>query len=278
MKRVLIGGILHETNTFNPHKTDIENFRTKELLYGDEIIAKRRNTNSETGGFIKGLESAGIEILPTVLASATPSGIVTKKAIETFTDIIIYCLEKNRVDGILLSLHGAMVVEEYIDGEGYIIEKIRSKIGFDIPITVTLDLHAVLTEKIAKNVDVIVIYRTYPHIDMAERGSEAANIMNGILEKKFSPVVAISKQPLLIGPPLNVLPVDFPMQLIMERARQIEKDTPGVIGICPAHGFMQQDVDFSGTGVAVTTDNDRDLARKIADEIGNMIFGYRHDF
>lgn len=278
MKRVLIGGILHETNTFNPRKTDIENFRTKELFYGDEIISKRRNTNSETGGFIKGLESAGIEILPSILASAIPSGIVTKRAVDTFTDTIIDYLEKNCVDGILLSLHGAMVFEEYIDGEGYILEKIRSKTGFDIPVTVTLDLHAVLTEKIAKYADAIVIYRTYPHIDMAERGFECANIMKGILEKKFRPVVEISKQPLLIGPPLNVLPVDFPMKLIMDRARQIEKDTPGVIGVCPAHGFMQQDVDFTGTGVAVTTDNDKDLAKKIADELGNMIFGYRHDF
>ena len=278
MKRVMIGGMLHETNTFNPFSTGLDKFKSRELFYGDETIIKRNNTNTEVGGFIKGLQNNNIEILPAVLASAMPSGPVTAHAFDTILSAMLDCLERNSVDGVLLSLHGAMVTEKSDDGEGYILENIRKKVGAEIPIVITLDFHAVLTPLMASNADTIVIYRTYPHMDLAERGNEAAIIMCQILKGIINPVVEISKQPLLIGPPQNVLPHDMPMKQVMNRARQMEQDIPGVICACPAQGFMQQDVPCAGTGVAVTTDDDPDLALKLAEELGAMMFKYRKDY
>ena len=278
MKRILIGSILHETNTFNPKMTGIEDFKIRGLLYCDEVIKKRRNTNTEIGGFIEMLEKNGIGMIPTVHASPFPSGLVTAEALDTVLGVILDTLDRKQADGVLLALHGAMVSQDHDDGEGYILKRIREKVGCNIPVVCTLDLHATLTQQMAENTDAVTIYRTYPHMDMAERGKEAAQMMMSILNGEINPVVAIAKRPLLIGPPQNVLPVDMPMKLIMERAREMERDIPGVIAACPAHGFMQQDVPCAGVGAAVTTDNNSELAKKCAEELADMLFSYRKEY
>lgn len=278
LKRVMIGGFLHETNTFNPFPTDLENFQRKEFLRGGEIITRRRGTNTETGGFITSLENYGVEIVPSILATAMPAGIVTNRAFDTILGEMIVCLEQNEVYGVLLSLHGAMVTAEHDDGDGAVLEAVREVVGPDIPIVITLDLHAVLTPLMIRYADAITVYRTYPHLDLAERGHEAGTILHRILAGEIKPVVALSKQPLLIGPPHNVLPHDMPMIRIMNRAREEESADSTIITACPAHGFMQQDVPHAGTGVAVTADRDYDSAMNVADELGDMMFVCRNDY
>jgi len=278
MKRIMIGGMQHETNMFNPEVTDLEAFKLRTILYGDDIMQERRNTNTEAGGFIEILESEGIEPVPSILGFAMPAGVVTEDAFVEFLHVMLDTLDRKAVDGVLLSLHGAMVGAVHDDGEGYILERIREKVGSDMPIVITLDFHATLTPLMASKADAMTVYRTYPHMDMADRGREAASMMIRILNGELHPVTAVSKQPLLIGPPHNVLPHDLPMKLVMDRARQMERDIPGVIAACPAQGFMQQDVPYAGTGVAVTTDNDIELARKCADELGAMMFSHRREY
>jgi len=237
MKRVLIGGFGHETNIFNPVPTQLDDFIVRGILYGDEIIARRRGTNTEIGGFIDILEQQGIEIVTSVSAQAMASGLVTTEAVDTFMDVLLDKLEATQVDGILLHLHGAMVTEEHDDGEGYVLREIRQKVGTDIPIVITLDLHATLTPGMIENADAITVYRTYPHMDMAERGREAASILLKILGGEIKPVMALCKPPLLIGPPQNVLPHDMPMKKVFDRAREMERTISEVIAACPAHGF-----------------------------------------
>ena len=278
MKRVIIGGIQHETNMFNPTPTDLEAFRLRKILYGDDILRERRNTNTEAGGFIEMLESEGIEPSPSILGFAMPAGVVTEDAFDEFFHVMFDTLDRTAADGILLSLHGAMVGAEHDDGEGYILERIREKVGPTMPIVITLDFHATLTPLMAAKANAMTIYRTYPHMDMADRGREATSMMIRMLNGELHPVVAVSKQPLLIGPPHNVLPHDMPMKLVMDRAREMERDIPGVIAACPAQGFMQQDVPYAGTGVAVTADRDIELARRCADELGAMMFSHRREY
>jgi microcystin degradation protein MlrC len=278
MKRVLIGGMRHETNMFNPVPIGLEEFRIRELFFGDEIIAKRSNTNTEAGGFIDALKKHGIEIVPSALGSAMPAGMVKEEVFDTILEAIEKTLDREKVDGILLTLHGAMVGVNHDDGEGYILERLRKKVGKSLPMVITLDFHATLTPLMAENATAMTIYRTYPHMDLAERGREAGEIMHRILQGEIRPVMALSKQPLMIGPPHNVLPHDMPMKLVMDRAREMERTIPGVVAACPAQGFMQQDVPYAGTGVIVTTDNDQLLAKKLADELGDMMFAHRREF
>jgi len=278
MKRVMLAGFAHETNMFSPFPTRLEDFVLRGILYGDEIIEKRRNTNTEVGGSIEVLEKSGVEIVPSIDGHAMPSGVVTEEAVDTFLGAMLDTLEKVNVDGVILHLHGAMVTEEHDDGEGYVIERIRDRVGSGVPIAVTLDLHATLTPLMIEKADFITVYRTYPHMDLAERGREAAEVMLKMLNGEIKPVMALSKPPVIIGPPMNVLPTDMPMKAVYERAREMEARIPGVVAACPAHGFIQQDVPHAGIGVVVTTDDDPDLAQKLADELGDMMFAHRKEY
>jgi microcystin degradation protein MlrC len=278
MPRVLIGGLSHETNTFNPRLTDRAAFERRAWLTGDALIDERRGTNSEIGGFIAGLSAAGVEIVPSAFAAAMPSGVVADVVLEAILDAILATLRRAPVDGLLLSLHGAMVTESHADAEGYLLARLRECVGRELPILVSLDLHATLTPEMAAHADGMVVYRTYPHMDLAERGEEAAELMVRVLRGDARPTVAIAKAPLLIGPPHNVLPTDEPMRSIMARAREMEREIPGVLAACPAHGFMQQDVPWAGVGAAVTTDGDPDLAQRLADELAGLLFAHRHDY
>ncbi len=278
MKRVMIAGMAHETNMFNPFPTTYDDFVLRGLHFGDDLVEKLTGTNTESGGAIKVLRENGVEIVPSVYGFAMPAGLVTKDATERILGAMLDTLEKNEVDGIILNLHGAMVCESHDDGEGYILSRIREKVGADIPIAVTLDLHATLTPLMIEAADFITVYRSYPHMDMAERGEEAASALIRIMNGEIKPVMALAKPPLIIGPPLNVMPTDEPMRSIFVRARGIEANDPAVIAACPAHGFMQQDVPYAGVGAVVTTDNDLELAQRYADEIGDLLFKHRHDY
>ncbi|MNV59238.1 hypothetical protein D3C71_1516500 [compost metagenome] len=82
------------------------------------------------------------------------------------------------LDGIFLDLHGAMVAEHVDDGEGELLSRIRRAIGYDVPISVCLDLHGNITEQSMTDADMLVGYRTYPHIDMAVTGRRAAELLD----------------------------------------------------------------------------------------------------
>jgi microcystin degradation protein MlrC len=85
------------------------------------------------------------------------------------------------VDAVYLDLHGAMVTESVPDGEGEILARIRAVTGPDIPIAASLDLHANVTRRMADLADLLVPYRTYPHVDMAETGARAAALLDRLL-------------------------------------------------------------------------------------------------
>jgi microcystin degradation protein MlrC len=222
------------------------------------------------------LEGASeVDLTLSAFANASPAGLVSAEALRNVLAIWLDDLARQPVDGVLLALHGAMVTEDQPDGEGYLLRQVRQVVGPGVPILCTLDLHATLTPEMAAYADGCTIYRTYPHMDPAERGQEAARLMLRTLRGEVTPTLAVAKRPLLIGPPLNVLPTDEPMRSIMARARQMEEDIPGVLAACPAHGFMQQDVPEAGVGAAVTTDGDPDMARHLAEELAEMLWVHR---
>ena len=185
---------------------------------------------------------------------------------------------KSEVDAVYLSLHGAGCTIGHDDLEGETLQLIRQKVGPDIPIMYTMDLHCTVTDLMAQSADAVSIFRTYPHIDAFDVGYEIGTIMMGTLYGKLKPVTAVKKIPLMIGPPLNVVTADEPIKSVYEKAKMMQRTIPGVLTCCPAHGFMQQDLPTQGAGIMVTTDGDRELAQKLADELGDMMFSYRKEY
>ncbi len=105
-------------------------------------------------------------------AAAEPSGPVTREAFDHFAGLIVAAAaeEKAELDGILLGLHGAMVTDFCEDGEGELLERLRAVVGPDLPIAITLDLHANVTPKMCALANIVVSYKTYPHVDMRDIG------------------------------------------------------------------------------------------------------------
>ncbi|MFQ6054184.1 MAG: M81 family metallopeptidase, partial [Candidatus Bathyarchaeia archaeon] len=272
--KVAIAGIKHETNTFSTVTTRLEDYTPR---YGEEILDFYGGTRTEIGGFIDVLTEKGIEIVPTIAAGATPSGPINRMDFEFMVDKVLQGIkEAGKVDGVLLSLHGAMVAEEVPEAEGTLLEAVRRLVGESIPIVITLDLHALVSEMMVSNVDAIFGFDTNPHIDMYERGVEAAETLASTLEGKIWPVVALTKLRMM-PPTINQRTTEGPMVKLQERAREMEA-MESVLNVCLFPAFPYADVERVGSSVVAVTNNDMELAQKLCDELGEMFWKLRHEF
>ena len=172
-KRVLSASIKHETNTFSKLLTDLEAYRSRGLYKGDEIAPVYLGTNSEVAAHFDAAAENGWDMVPVIAANAVPSGKVTREAWDYLSGELLAAVDGS-FDGILLALHGAMVTEVDEDGEGALLKAIRDKAGADVPICVSLDLHANVTEAMARNANGLFSFRTYPHVDTYATGKRAA--------------------------------------------------------------------------------------------------------
>ena len=272
--RVAIAGIKHETNTFSTVKTRLEDYSPR---YGHEIIEFYGGTRTEIGGFIDALGEEGIEIVPTIAAGATPAGPINRMDFEHMVESVLRGIgEAGEVDGVLLSLHGAMVAEEVPEAEGAILEAVRGLVGGATPIIITLDLHALISRKMIDHCDAVFGFDTNPHVDMYERGREAAGVMAAALRGEVKPVVAHAKAPMM-PPTINQRTTEGPMTKLQARAFQMEED-PRVVNACLFPAFPYADVERVGSAAVVVTDNDPQLAQELADELGELFWSLRGEF
>lgn len=187
MKRIAVAGFQHETNTFAPTIASYSDFEKAGawpgLLRGDEVIRGLSGVNIPITGFVDAAATVGgYEIVPLLWCAAEPSSYVTTDAFERIAGMILGGIGgAGELDGIYLDLHGAMVTEAQEDGEGELLRRIRDLVGRGLPIVVSFDLHANLTPEIVKHASAITIFRTYPHIDLAETGARAFRSLERLL-------------------------------------------------------------------------------------------------
>jgi microcystin degradation protein MlrC len=280
--RIASGGVQHETNTFADTPTTLNDFvRDSECgpeLSGYEVIVDRyRGTGCIHGGYIAGAETLGIELLPLLSARAQPAGVVDQQSFDTMLGWFLERLGAVMpVDGVLLDLHGAMVSEAHEDAEGAFIEAVRRFVGPDLPVVVTLDLHANITQQMVNHADVIIGFDTYPHVDMHERGREAIELLARIINSDISPVQAYRQLPLVTMPPMQCT-LREPMKSLIERLHHLEAE-PGVLTATISMGFPFADIRDAGVSVLVTTDDDEELANRKVDELASWLWELRDDF
>ncbi|NUQ00894.1 MAG: M81 family metallopeptidase, partial [Armatimonadetes bacterium] len=175
--RVVLAGLFHESNTFNPNQTTYDDYRQTRLYRGQEIVDHLAGTDTEVAGFLEG----SYESVPAYLAWAWPKGSLTAACFERLLGELLEALHAAEpFDGVLLTLHGAMVAEGVADADAVILDRVREVAG-SRPVIVTFDLHANLHPRMAAAADALIGYRTYPHVDLAERGREAARLMERTL-------------------------------------------------------------------------------------------------
>jgi len=273
--KILIAEFKHETNTFSNKKTGKKEYNDRYIKYGKEIEDFFKNTKTEIGAFIDVSREEKFKIIPTIAANAWPAGPVTRDMFNLVkTNIINTINEEKNIDAILLSLHGAMVLEDAPDGEGELLEAIRKVIGKDIPIVTTLDLHANITEKMVINSNGFFPFDNYPHTDIYARGHEAAINLARMLRKEIKPVIRIKKLPLL-SPSLETNKP--PHKEFLDMAQSWEEN-PKVISVSIVTGFPHADIYEGGVTVIAQTNDDIPLAEKIVEKIGRSIIKKHKNF
>ena len=274
--RVAVGGIFHESNTFFSQPMTTERFREGHLHYGAEITPHWRGTCSEMGGFLQSADCFGFDLVPTLMAWGMPSGAVAKDAFETLVDELISRLRTaGHLDGVLLSLHGAMVAEHYADADAEILRRVRAAIGPDVPLVATIDFHANLTEEMVRWPDALIGYDTYPHTDQVERGLEAGTILNRMLRESLRPVMVLARRPLL--PHILCQSTENgPMAEVIAAAHAWERK-PGIVSVSVTAGFPYTDVPQAGFAVLVVG-QDPKSARAAAEELADTVWKRRAEF
>lgn len=277
--RIAIGGISHETSSFAKKPTTLADFESGFGLYrGPEIISRFTGSNICTGGFIEGAKAFEFEVEPLLWGFAYPSGLIVRKDYEALKDEFLQRLvraERDRgpVDGVLLDLHGAMVVEGIDDGDGDFIESVRNVVGPDRPIIVTFDLHSNHTQRRVAAATAAIGFDTFPHVDMAERGREAAEMIVRTLRGEIRPKTVLRQIPLFWSTPTQVTALP-PMTDVMQRVHDLER-RPGILSVTVATGFPWSDVPDAGASVIVVADGDESLANATAEELSSWIWDQR---
>lgn len=275
--RVAIGQIAQETNHFVPMKTTLEHFAARLLLKGEAVLSGFGEAKVEVPGFLAVLDAAGVTPVPLLAASADSGGPVTRAAFEALLgELLARLAQAGPVDGVLLALHGAMVLEDADDPEAEIIARVRAALPAATPIGVSLDLHAHLTHAMLQPDVHLVGYRAYPHTDMFETGVRTAEILLDRLAGRRRPAMALARRPMVASP---------------VRARTVEKPLSEVVAIADAmlaegrllHASLfpvQPWLDVPDLGFAALTmaDGDQVAAQRAADELADAAFARRHDF
>ncbi|MGY6570197.1 MAG: M81 family metallopeptidase [Salinarimonas sp.] len=184
--RIAVGGFMHETNTFVARPTRWADFAEggpwPQPTYGEAIFPAFEGLNLGIAHFIARAREAGHEILPLAWACAMPGGKVEDAALEHMAQALTAPLSDARVDAVFLELHGAMVTESEDDGEGALLKRLRAVIGPDIPVLVSLDLHANVSAAMVELADFVTSYRTYPHDDWGPTGGRCALWLDRVMQ------------------------------------------------------------------------------------------------
>jgi microcystin degradation protein MlrC len=275
--RIVTGGVLHETSTLATGTTTLRDFEAgKGVLRGNALLEIFRGANFCPGGFLEGAEEHGFELVPLLWTFATPSGLIERATYDALKNEFLAGLRRERdqgIDGVLLDLHGAMVVEGIADADADFIAAVRQVVGDQMPVIVTTDLHSNHSAARLAACDAIIGYDTYPHVDMAERGREAADLIVRTIRGEVQPVSAIRNLPLIWSAECQVT-AHPPMLEVMEQVFATEQ-RPGILSVTVATGFPWADVPNMGASVIVVADGDRILAQQTADELGNWIWTRR---
>lgn len=249
--RIFLARLFHETNTFAPGATQIEDFA---ILRGAELIATE-GSGSTTGVAVSEADARDWQVIPSVDFSTSPGPMVDDLVVDRFLDALSQDLEialQEGLDAIFLILHGAMVSASDPDVEGTVLRRISELCGAcRIPVVAVLDLHANVSPAMAKHTSMLLSYRENPHTDSAETTSRLAGLLQHVLESGIDSKVAhISTG--IVWPPTGTGSKDDPMRSVLQLARSLEKDGVLAVNVCP--GFAQADTPHTGLVFTVVYD------------------------
>ncbi|HET6224343.1 MAG TPA: M81 family metallopeptidase, partial [Dongiaceae bacterium] len=249
MKKIFTATLGTETNTF-------ASIPTGHQLFEETCLFRKGSYGKNVPMFGAPLavwrgraEAKGWQVVESLCAFAMPAGRTVKKVYEAFRDEIIADLKAALpVDGVFLSMHGAMVAEGYDDCESDILAHVRKAVGPDVPVGVELDLHCNIGEGTLRDATALVLFKEYPHVDVPERADDLFTVMEGAIEGRTRPVMA-AWDCKMIG---VFHTTRQPMRGFVDKLQAMEgKD--GVLSLSIAHGFPWSDIKEMGSKVIAIT-------------------------
>lgn len=272
--KLVIAMMKHETNTFSPVRTGWKRFQEWGVHFGPDARRAYETTAMPLAAYIALAREAGADIVTPVAAEAMPSGPVTADAFHRLAEPI-YEAVANGCDAALLDLHGAMVTEETMDGEGTLLAQIR-RIAPDLPIAVTCDFHCNLTRKMVDHCTALIGYKTYPHVDMYDVALQIGRVVIQSLEGRCRPRMSRCQLPLL-SHTLKQGTDDFPMVPLIQAAREME-ERDGVLAASIFGGFPLADIPDAGTSTLVVTDGQAEEADRMSRRLAEQAWDFRESF
>ncbi len=274
--RVLSAEINHETNTFSILPTTLNSYQARRYLRGEEIRKAMSGTNTEMSAHIDAAQRYGWELVQPIAAQATPAGKTTAETWSALSGAVLQACGEGDFDGVLLALHGAMVTQDQDDAEGDLLRHIRERIGMEVPLAITLDLHANVTEAMARLANIVLSYRTYPHVDLYERAREAADLLQRAMNGEIHPQSLVRRGPLLEGCNYGRTQ-GGPMERLIGEADRIKGEEPGVFAISICSGFPWSDIFEAGPSVTVTGEGREKRFPEIAENLMSVVWEARRE-
>ncbi len=269
--RIAIAGISHETNTYCATPTQRSDFYE---LRGEKLLATA-SQESDVGGAVRACLEADVEPVPIFFAGAQPSGTIDYDTYQDYkTEILEGLAAAGPLDGMVLCLHGAGVVDGIDDLEGDLARAVRDQVGEKLPITASFDLHGNVTQTMADALNGVFACHHYPHIDMHERAAEAVALIVRMHREGIEPVVRITRAPMLLPTTTTFQGIGQDRLATMLAGEADDR----VIDVSWFHGFPYTDVGHVGSYVAVTTDGDPALADQLGRSLAAGLWADRDAF
>jgi len=276
MTRIFIAGIFHETHSFSGDTTGLDSF----VIHRGKEITDRRGDASQVDGFLSVAEREGWEVVPSAIYTCAPSGTVDQAVFEQFWSEVEPVLKKalaDGLDGIHLSLHGAMVTSECDDPEGELMARIRATPGAEkLPMYCVGDLHGTLTPRMGTLSDCMIFYRECPHTDTFDSAVLSSNLLARCLKTGVRPKQLVQVTP-IVWPPTGTGTRDGPMRALEDAARRMEKEIPGVLAVNIVGGYAFSDVPYAGVAFSIITEGDEKAAQEGLRELGQIAWDLRED-
>jgi microcystin degradation protein MlrC len=277
--RIALLGFSIECNKFAPVATRAD-FEERCYLRGDALLAEARapapRMLAETPGFVAAMDAAGPWIpVPILLAMAEPNGPVDHEFFSVMLAEMRRRLEEaGQLDGVYICAHGAALTTAEDDPDGVLFAMVREIVGPETPVVATLDLHANVSERMAAALDVFIGYRTNPHLDMRERGEEAAaalrEMIGGVRPKR-----AFVRLP-IVPPTVTMLTAAGPYAELIDYGQSRIDDE--IMNVSVMGGFAFADTAKNGLAVIVTARTSAAAARELALDIAAEGWARRERF
>lgn len=279
--RVALMGMILESNRY-AKPAERADFESLTWMGGNALMTEARSEEPviarEFCAFVAAMDSTGPWTpVPILLTACHPHGPVQEDVFETYWKSVDNGLEQP-VDAVYLCHHGAMVATHLDDPDGELAARVRAKVGPDVPIVQTLDLHGNISDLMCDAVDLICGYRTNPHVDMRERGEEAAFTLRRIFAGMASPEVVHVKLP-LVPASVTLLTASGPYGELIDYGQKRQAELAGaILNVSIFGNFLFSDVPENGISIVVTARRERAVAEGLAQEIARRAWDMRHRF